>query len=125
MAPPTVLLIDSDQDSLTIYSLILRYYGYAVVTVQDGANALRIAEEVDPDIVISELFLPRAPGHGILRELRENDRTARKPLIVLDSVPMLGDTLMEGLTGTSRLTKPCTPTRLVEEVAKLLKAANA
>ncbi len=120
MAPSTVLLIDRDQDSLTIYSVILRHYGYEVVTVTDGATGLRLAVELDPDIVISELFLPLVQGHTVLEELRADDRTARKPLILLDSVPMLGEALMDGRAGTSRLTKPCTPSRLVEEVARML-----
>ena len=125
MAPSTVLLIDRDQDSLTIYSLILRHHGYEVVTVKDGATGLRLAAELNPDIVISELFLPLVQGHSVFQELRANDRMATKPMILLDSVPMLGEALMEGLAATSRLTKPCTPTRLVEEVARLLEGAQA
>ena len=125
MAPSTVLLIDRDQDSLTIYSLILRHHGYEVVTVKDGATGLRLAAELDPDIVISELFLPPVQGHSVVEELRGKDPMAAKPLILLDSIPMLGEPLMEGVARTIRLTKPCTPTRLVEEVARLLEAVEA
>lgn len=125
MALSTVLLIDGDQDSLIIYSLILRHHGYEVVAARDVATGLQLAADLDPDIVISELFVPFGKGQDVLQGLRSNDRVAGKPLILLDSIPMLGEKLMEGLTGMSRLTKPCTPSRLIEEVAKLLKVSAA
>lgn len=125
MSPSTVLLIDSDQDSLTIYSVILRHYGYEVVPASDVATGLQLAADIDPDIVISELFLPFGKGQTVLEGLRSNDRVAQKPLILLDSIPMLGEKLIEGVAGASRLTKPCTPSRLVEEVARLLQPPSA
>lgn len=125
MSSSTVLLIDSDQDSLTIYSVILRHHGYEVVPARDVTTALQLAASRNPDIVISELFIPFGKGQDVLQGLRASDRVAGKPLILLDSIPMLGEKLMDGVTGMSRLTKPCTPSRLVEEVGKLLKVSEA
>ena len=126
MASSTVLLIDSDQDSLTIYSLILRHHGYDVVSARDVKTGLQLVANIEPAIVISELFIPFGKGQDVLQGLRSSDRIAGKPMILLDSVPMLGEKLMEGATtGMSRLTKPCTPSRLMEEVTRLLKVPAA
>src|SRR5690606_16450194 len=69
MAASTVLLIDNDQDSITIYSLILRHHGYEVVPATDGETGLRLALELKPDIVVTELFLPQLQGPSLLEGL--------------------------------------------------------
>jgi DNA-binding response OmpR family regulator len=120
MAASTVLLIDDDQDSITIYSLILRHYGYDVVPATDGATGLRLALELKPDIVVTELFLPQFEATSLLAGLRGDDRTASTPVIVLDSIPLIGAKVVGAEDRTSRLTKPCEPSRLLEEVGRLL-----
>ena len=121
MAPSTVLLIDSDTDSVTIYSLILRHHGYKVYHALDGATGLEMAFEMRPDVVISELFMPPVEGGSVLDRLRQDTRTAATPLIVLDSIPTFGWDRLESLGDLRRLTKPCEPSRLVQEVANVLE----
>jgi CheY-like chemotaxis protein len=120
MAPATVLLIDNDADSITIYSLILRHHGYEVVHALDGETGLQLAFERNPDLVISELFMPPTDGGNLLDRLRQDARTAETPLIILDSIPTFGWERLESLGQLSRLTKPCEPSRLLQEVSKIL-----
>jgi CheY-like chemotaxis protein len=120
MAPATVLIIDSDADSIEIYSLLLRHHGYEVIHARDGETGLRLAFESNPDLVVSELFLPPVPGGEVVDQLRSDDRTAATPLIVLDSIPNFGHDVSRRLRGLSRLTKPCEPSRLLQEIERLL-----
>jgi CheY-like chemotaxis protein len=123
MAPATVLLIDSDADSIAIYSLILRHHGYEVIHATDGETGLQLAFESLPDLVVSELFMPPVCGSDVVRRLRHDDRTADTPLIILDSIPTFARELMDTLGDFSRLTKPCEPSRLLQEIERLLDRA--
>ncbi len=120
MAPATVLLIDSDVDSIEIYSLLLRHHGYQVIHALDGTTGLRLAFESNPDVVVSELFLPPLQGGEVVDQLRSDDRTAATPLIVLDSIPNFTGELTRRHGELSRLTKPCEPSRLLREIERLL-----
>ncbi len=116
----TILLIDSDADSIAIYSMILDHYGYKVMHANDGSSGLQLAQEVRPSLIVTELFLPQMDGSMVAVRLRADPRTAQIPLIVLDSVPTLSTALLANVTGAIRLTKPCEPSRLLHEVERML-----
>lgn len=118
MESATVLLIDSDADSITIYSLILRHHGYRVVHAADFETAVRLVAEADPDVVVSELFTTSRDERDVVEFLRGDERTSNKPLILLDSAPSRGR--RPELASLPRLTKPCEPSRLLREVGRAL-----
>ena len=122
---PSVLLVDSDSDSIAIYSLILRHHGYEVLSAPDGVLGFEIALQRRPDVVVSELFLPPSHDGSFLERLRADDRTSATPMIVLDSIPSFSDELFESDSRRTRLTKPCEPSRLLLEVERLLSPEMA
>lgn len=117
---PSVLLIDSDADSITIYSLILQHHGYEVLAARDSESGFRMALDRRPDLVISEMFLPPLEGRPLVEKLRENEVTARTPMILLDSIASYGNEVGDFGSSAMRLTKPCEPSRLVVEVERML-----
>jgi DNA-binding response OmpR family regulator len=121
MTPPKVLLIDSDVDSIAIYSLILRHHGFVVIQALDPDTGFQLAVEDRPDLVITEIFLPPVRGTTLLERLLDDARTSSTPLIVLDSVPSIGEYFVSSGRIQHRLTKPCEPSRLLTEVQKLLE----
>jgi CheY-like chemotaxis protein len=120
MSRSIVLLIDGDPDSIEIYSLILDYHGYEVVAARDGHTGLRLALDLSPALVISEVFLPGLDGRNLLAQLRSDTRTARIPVILLDSIPSVSESMPEPGAFVICLTKPCEPSRLLVEVARIL-----
>jgi len=121
MRPATVLIIDRDLDSVEIYRLILEHHGFRVLHATDGVAGVQMAVKEHPDVVISELFLPRIDGASVLDLLRRDDLTAAMPLILLDSIPTFAVDFQPDVAGVRRLTKPCEPSRLLREVQRLLK----
>jgi CheY-like chemotaxis protein len=117
---PSVLLVDGDADSITIYSLILQHHGYEVLAAGDPATGLRLALERRPDVVISDLYLPPLDGRSLHEQLRANEGTASIPMILLDSIAAFGMEEVEEIAITARLTKPCEPSRLLLEVQRML-----
>lgn len=124
MAPATVLLIDSDVDSINIYTLILKHHGYSVIHARDPEDGLRLAVEEKPAVVVSELFLPPLTGTSLVDRLKADRRVAETPLIILDSTPEHAAALVEEYPSLNRLRKPCEPSRLLQEVQRILEPSR-
>jgi CheY-like chemotaxis protein len=71
---------------MTIEKTLLRA-GYNVVSVCDGEEALRVAAETSPDLVLLDMLLPKLSGEEVLRSLRSTPPTASIPIVVLSSLP--------------------------------------
>jgi CheY-like chemotaxis protein len=74
--------------------------GYCVVTAGDGEEALRIASDRIPDLILLDMLLPRLGGVEVLKALRKNQLTASIPVIVLSSLPQKNEAklLVDGAT---------------------------
>lgn len=119
---PSVLLVDNDPDSVTIYSLILRHHGYSVRVAHDGTSAFNIAVAEKPDLVISEVFLPDEEQGGFMRRFRSDSRLSHTPVIMLNSIRTFEDPEPVGDSELLWLTKPCEPSRLLQAVKRVLSA---
>src|SRR5215470_14845321 len=72
---PRVLVADDNTD-LRQYLVRLLAGRYAVEAVPDGEAALAAARERPPDLILTDVMMPRLDGFGLLRELRANPRTS-------------------------------------------------
>ena len=66
-------------------SLTLRREGFEVIKAHDGEEALRLAREHMPDLVVRDVMMPRRDGYQVVQELRRDDRTALLPMILLSA----------------------------------------
>jgi two-component system, OmpR family, response regulator AdeR len=119
MAASTVLIIDSDDDSLAIYSLILNHHGYRVLQARDAESGLEVALALKPDVVVSDYYLPKMDGMTLLTRLQADERLSTTALMLLDSMPSRGRG--DQIGRVRRLPNPCSPSRLVSEVSAILK----
>jgi two-component system, cell cycle response regulator DivK len=119
MATPTVLLVDDDPDSLTIYTLMLEHHGYRVLRARGGEDALRLTTDTLPDVVVTELRISASDGLSLAEHLRRDSRTARVPILAVTSFPVRSGWHASGLAACdSYIAKPCSPSRLLAEVEK-------
>ena len=83
----TILLVeDSRFLRLTTEKTLVRA-GYKVVSACDGEEALRVAAETAPHLVLLDMLLPKLSGNEVLRILRLTPQTASIPIVVLSSLP--------------------------------------
>ena len=82
---PTVMVVD---DSLTVRKItgrLLEREGYRVITAKDGVDALEKLIETVPDVVLSDIEMPRMDGFDLVRNIRADERTRALPVIMITS----------------------------------------
>jgi two-component system phosphate regulon response regulator PhoB len=78
-----VLVAEDDEDIRALITHGLLRCGFEVVAARNGAEALRLAEERTPDLVILDVRMPRIDGLEVARRIRTNPGTAGVPVILL------------------------------------------
>jgi signal transduction histidine kinase/serine phosphatase RsbU (regulator of sigma subunit) len=81
---PEILVVDDNADLRTYLTRLLEH-DYVVRTAVDGADALEHIEERPPDLVLTDVMMPRLDGFALLGKLRADPRTRRLPVIVLSA----------------------------------------
>jgi len=81
------ILVVEDSKFLKIANeRILTKAGYNVLGAGDGEEALRMANETSPDVILLDMMLPKMGGPEVLQSLKQNPATARIPVIILTSL---------------------------------------
>src|SRR5262249_54866887 len=83
---PRILIVDDDAWILKMVSTVLDKRGYAIDTAQDGTEALERVSEATPDLVITDVMMPRMAGWPLIRHLRPRPETAFIPVIFLTAL---------------------------------------
>ncbi|MBW8825317.1 MAG: response regulator [Acidobacteria bacterium] len=117
----TVLVVDDDPVILRLLQVNFEMEGFAVVMASDGAEALEVAATAAPDVVVSDVMMPKMNGIELVRALKAGGATATIPVLLLSAKAQAAD-VREGLDAGADdyLTKPFEPLELVERITKLL-----
>jgi CheY-like chemotaxis protein len=116
-----VLVVDDILDNTVMLSLDLQHEGYRVVTAADGEQAVKIAAQTNPDIILMDIGMPELDGLGAARKIRENEALQTVPLIALTAFSTEGFQLAARDAGfDGYLTKPVDFNRLHELMRRLL-----
>lgn len=116
-----VLVVDDVEDNVILISLDLQGQGYRVITASDGAQAVRIAAQTNPDIILMDIEMPELDGLGAARKIRENDAFKAVPIIALTAYGTAGFQRAASDAGFDAfLTKPIDFDRLHELLRGLL-----
>ena len=120
-----VLLADDNADMRDYVRRLLAEAGYRVEAAADGAEALRLATALPPDLVLSDVMMPRLDGFGLLRALREAPATADLPIILL-SARAGEEAAVEGLDAGADdyLVKPFSARELIARVEGALRLSR-
>lgn len=116
-----VLIVDDDQVTLTILEKIFLADGYWVAKAENGRDALYIADDFCPDVIILDIMMPIMDGTETLIHLEKNPRTKDIPVLFLTS--LISKREESGKLAMNRcfLAKPIDRIQLLKEVEKHLK----
>jgi CheY-like chemotaxis protein len=116
-----VLVADDKATSRELIRTVLEKVGYSVNEAGDGVEAVQMALQVKPDLIILDLQMPTLDGFGALDLIRSDARFKDLPIIALTANAMQGDREKALAAGfTSYISKPVTLSCLRAELARLL-----
>jgi len=122
----TVLIIDDEPDTVTYFSSLLEDNGYAVVTAQNGAEAIERVKDARPDLITLDITMPETSGVRCYRDLREHEAWRSIPVIMVTGVSGDFQTFISSRKHLSPpdgyLSKPVDETELLALVRKLMPA---
>lgn len=81
-----ILLAEDDRFLRKAAEATLKRHGFAVFTAADGEEALRVARDAAPDVILLDLIMPKLQGFEVLRTLKQDPATASTPVIVLSNL---------------------------------------
>lgn len=80
-----VLAIDDSRTIRTLLDVTLREYGFKVATAEDGIEGLEIFAANPPDVVLTDINMPRLDGFGVIQGIRGGPVKTTVPIIVLST----------------------------------------
>ena len=118
-ARATILLVDDEPHILELCRMYLEAEGFNTASAQDGQEALALARQVNPDLVVLDLMLPELDGWSVCRLLRQESDV---PVIMLTARNADVDKIVGLEMGADDyLTKPFNPRELVARVRAVLR----
>ena len=121
IALATILLVDDDENSRIIFATALAHCGYHVITASDGWDAIRVAREMHPSVILLDIVMDGMDGNETMRALRADPATARIPAVAVTARALLHQRLEMLDAGFNEvLAKPVAPRTVVSAIEKVL-----
>jgi chemosensory pili system protein ChpA (sensor histidine kinase/response regulator) len=123
----TIVFVEDSEVEMLAYKSMLERAGYCVQTAKDGLEAMRVLNNIVPDLVLLDLVLPRFDGVEVLKFMRGNDRLKAVPVIIFSTNSIIDTQNEPVLEGASRrlLKSQCSPPLMLLSIRDALAEAAA
>ncbi len=117
-----ILVMDDEQDTLSMLAMTLRFSGFDVQTATTGKRAIDLATEGNPDLIILDVMMPDISGIDVLRAIKK--QIAAPPPVIFLSASIRPEDKQQGLAegAFTFLVKPVLRERLLETLKAALAA---
>ncbi len=116
------LVVDDSLTMRKVLSRVLEREDFEVITANDGMDAVQKLQQIVPDIILTDIEMPRMDGFEFSRHVRDNQKTANTPLIIISSRTAEKHRNFAAELGVNAfLGKPVQDDELIEQVNALLK----
>lgn len=127
LMPATILNVNDDEAARYVSSRLLQQSGFDVIEVGTGGDALRLAREARPDLILLDVNLPDLDGFAVCRRIKADPQTAAIPVLHLSASLIAPEDKAHGLEGGADgyLVQPVEPPELIATVRALLRLSRA
>jgi len=87
----TVLIVEDNELNMKLFHDLLEAQGYDTLQTKDGREALKMAREHRPDLVLMDIYLPEVSGLEVTKWIKEDDELKSIPVIAVTAFAMKGD----------------------------------
>lgn len=116
-----ILVVDDDQETLRLISLMLQRQGYQIVAAANGTEAITLANAEMPALIVLDIMMPDLDGYEVTKEIRNNPKISHIPVLMFTALGQVEDKVVGYEVGADDyLTKPVHPAELVAHVKSLL-----
>ncbi len=117
----TVLVVEDNELNMKLFHDLLEAHGYNILQTKDGMDALRIAREHRPDLILMDIQLPEVSGLEVTKWIKEDEDLKSIPVIAVTAFAMKGDEEKIRDGGCEAyIAKPISVTNFLETVRKFL-----
>ena len=117
----TVLVVEDNELNMKLFHDLLEAHGYNILQTKDGMDALRIAREHKPDLILMDIQLPEVSGLEVTKWIKEDENLKSIPVIAVTAFAMKGDEEKIRNGGCEAyIAKPISVTDFLDTVRKFL-----
>jgi two-component system cell cycle response regulator DivK len=119
--PKKVLIVEDNDLNMKLFNDLLEAHGYDTLQTRDGVEALRLAREHRPDLILMDIQLPEISGLEVTKWLKEDDNLRAIPVIAVTAFAMKGDEeKIRGGGCEAYIAKPISVTGFLRTVERFL-----
>lgn len=128
-----ILIIDDDQNHVTLMTRRLEAEGYNIYVANDGLDGLNQATHRRPDLIITDVLLPKMSGFQVVEQIKANPETSNIPIVMMSAVYVTDEDMIRGVElgaesymakADLAMRKPLEAEALLAAVAELLKGVS-
>ena len=120
-AAKTVLVVEDNDLNMKLFHDLLEAHGYNIIQTKDGMDALRLARQHRPDLILMDIQLPEVSGLEVTKWIKEDDTLKSIPVVAVTAFAMKGDEekIREGGC-EAYIAKPISVTNFLQTVERFL-----
>lgn len=120
--PKKVLIVEDNELNMKLFRDLLEAHGYQTIESRDGVEALKVARDERPDLILMDIQLPGLDGYEATRRIKANPALRSIPIIAVTSYALSGDEVKALQAGCDAyVTKPYSPRALLAKIREYLR----
>jgi CheY-like chemotaxis protein len=120
----TILVVDDDEPILGLMRNILREFAFQAVTASTGSEALALARERSPDLILLDKNMPGMSGEEVIEALRREPSLRSIPILIVSGEPLMPEELM-AIGADGSVTKPFDLPQLIATIRQHLRSHDS
>jgi CheY-like chemotaxis protein len=124
--PASILVVEDNEDNLTLIDYLLRAHGYAPRLARNGPEGIRVAAETHPDVILLDLLMPDLDGYEVVRQIKTMPELEGTRIVAVTASAMIGDPERIAAAGfDGYIQKPIDPRTFIASLERLMPATSA
>ena len=101
-----ILVVEDNDDLLVLFKLVLESAGYQVATAENGTDALKYVDEIQPQLILMDIMMPEISGLQVARNIKQRKNYGSLPILLVSALDRLEDEQLQDSKADDILYKP-------------------